>query len=139
MRRVSHMRLPTPIGKAPQPASLVCPDCGGALSARMEGDAGYLLFVCQVGHSYSVATLLSAKEERLEEVLWSGVYLLEELADLLADVLDRGGAAGDHPERPAAARRIERLRAHAKQLRQLLDDNEPIGLGDGAQAEQDRA
>jgi uncharacterized protein YbaR (Trm112 family) len=63
------MRLPPRVGKTPEPASLVCPDCRGALSVRAEGDAEYLLFLCQVGHSYSAATLLSEKEERLEEVL----------------------------------------------------------------------
>lgn len=133
------MRLPPGIGKAPHPVSLVCPDCGGALSVQAEGAAEYLLFVCQVGHSYSATTLLSGKEERLEEVLWSGVYLLEELADLLADLVDRGGLDGVQPEWPAARRRIERLHDQAKRLRRLLDDNEPIDLGDGAASAQDTA
>jgi two-component system chemotaxis response regulator CheB len=131
------MRLPTRIGTTPQPASLICPECGGALSVGAEGDAEYLLFVCQVGHSYSATTLLSGKEERLEEALWSGVYLLEELADLLADLLDRGGPDGVQPEWPAARRRIERLHDQAKRLRQLLDDNEPIDLGNGDVSGQD--
>jgi hypothetical protein len=71
---VRPMRLPDHVRKVPQPASLVCPECGGALAVQAEGDAEYLLFICQVGHSYSATTLLSEKEERLEEVLWSGVY-----------------------------------------------------------------
>lgn len=129
------MRLPDRIGISPQPVSLVCPDCGGALAVRAEGDAGYLLFVCQVGHSFSGATLLSEKEERLEEVLWSGVYLLEELADLLADFDIRGGVDGSHPAWPAARRRMERLRDQATRLRRLLDDNEPIDLGNGVPSE----
>jgi two-component system chemotaxis response regulator CheB len=132
------MRLPARMGSSPQPASLVCPDCGGVLSTHAEGDAGYLRFVCQVGHAYSVSTLLSAKEERLEEALWSGVYLLEELADLLTDLVDRGGPDGSRPDRPAADRRIERLHAQAKQLRQLLDGNEPIDLGDAAASDEAR-
>ena len=106
---------------------------------QAEGDANYLLFVCQVGHSYSTTTLLSEKEERLEEVLWSGVYLLEELADLLADLAARGGPDGAQPQWPAAQRRIERLHEQAKRLRQLLDDNEPIDLGGGVVSEQDSA
>jgi two-component system, chemotaxis family, protein-glutamate methylesterase/glutaminase len=131
------MRLPPRIGKTAQPASLVCPECGGALSAQAEGDAEYLLFVCQVGHSYSTATLLFGKEQRLEEVLWSAVYLLEELADLLADLVHRGGPDGVQPEWPPARRRIARLHDQAKRLRQLLDDNEPIDLGNGAVSGQD--
>ena len=129
------MRLPDRIGTSSQPVSLVCPDCGGALAVRAEGDAEYLVFVCQVGHSYSVTTLLSGKEERLEGVLWSGVYLLEELADVLADLDARGALDGAHPARPAAQRRIDRLRDQATRLRRLLDDNEPIDLGHGVVAE----
>ena len=133
------MRLPPRIGRTPQPGSLVCPECGGALSVQTEGDGDYLLFVCQVGHSYSAATLLSGKEERLEEVLWSGVYLLEELADVLGDLAACRGLDGAHPDWPAAHRRIERLRDQATRLRQLLDDNEPINLGDGVVSERDTA
>jgi two-component system chemotaxis response regulator CheB len=129
------MRLPDRISTTAQPVSLVCPDCGGALAVRAEGDAEYLLFVCQVGHSYSATTLLSGKEERLEEVLWSGVYLLEELADLLADLAARGGLDGAHPAWPAARRRRERLRDQATRLRRLLDDNERIDLGHGVVSE----
>jgi two-component system, chemotaxis family, protein-glutamate methylesterase/glutaminase len=129
------MRLPDRMGTSSQPVSLVCPDCGGALAVRAEGDAEYLVFVCQVGHSYSATTLLSGKEERLEEVLWSGVYLVEELADLLDDLDARGAVDGAPPARPAARRRIERLRDQATRLRRLLDDNEPIDLGRGVVSE----
>ena len=133
------MRLPRQVGKAPQPASLVCPDCGGALPVRAEGDADYLLFVCQVGHSFSAAALVAEKERRLEEVLWSGVYRLEELAGLLTDLDARGSPGGGQPQWPAARRRIERLHDQAKRLRHVLDDNEPIDLDAGAMSGQDTA
>ena len=131
------MRLPVHVHKTPEPASLVCPDCGGALAVHAEGDAGYLMFVCQVGHSYSTAMLVSGKEERLEEVLWSGVYLIEELADLLSDLIARGDAGGGDREWPAAVRRIHRLRQQAAGLRELLSDNEPIDLGAGVASTRD--
>ena len=130
------MRLPDRMSRTSQPASLVCPECGGALAVRAEGDAAaYLVFICQVGHSYSATTLLSAKEQRLEEALWSGVYLLEELADLLDDLTARGGVDGGQPAWPAARRRVERLRDQATRLRRLLQDNEPIDLGNGVVSE----
>ena len=106
---------------------------------QVEGNAEYLLFVCQVGHAYSASTLLVGKEARLEEVLWSGVYRLEELANLLVDLAGRGGPDGVHPEWPPAHRRIARLRDQAKRLRQVLDDNEPIDLGHGVVPERDIA
>jgi two-component system chemotaxis response regulator CheB len=133
------MRLPPDVGKSLQPAPLVCPDCGGALSVRAEGDAEYLLFVCQVGHSYSAMALLSEKEQRLEQALWSSVYLVEELADLLADLAAQGGPDPARHGWPAGRRRIERLRDQARRLRQLLNDNEPIDLGDGRTSDRDGA
>ena len=102
---------------------------------RAEGHAGYLVFVCQVGHSYSATTLLAEKEERLEEVLWSGVYLLEELGELLTDLASRGGL--DDAAWPSGRRRIHRLHEQAKQLRRLLDENEPIDLSVGVVADRD--
>ena len=129
------MRLPAQVREAPEPA--VCPDSGGALAVQAEGNAGYLMFVCQVGHSYSTAMLVSGKEERLEEVLWSGVYLIEELADLLSDLVARGDRDGGHREWPAAVRRIHRLRQQASRLRELLSDNEPIDLGVGVASTRD--
>jgi two-component system, chemotaxis family, protein-glutamate methylesterase/glutaminase len=131
------MRLPARVHKTPEPASLVCPDCGGALAVQAEGNAAYLMFVCQVGHSYSTAMLVSGKEERLEEVLWSGVYLIEELADLLGDLVARGGPDGRHREWPAAVGRIRRLREQASRLREVLSDNEPIDLAEGVASERD--
>ena len=133
------MRLPPGVGTSPQPALLVCPECGGALSVHVEGDSEYLLFVCQVGHSSSAATLLSEKEERLEQVLWSGLYLVEELAELLVDLAARGGPDRMQQEWPAARRRIDGLRDHARRLRGLLSDNEPIDLGDGSGPDQNAA
>lgn len=135
------MRLPWDLGKSPQPASLVCPECGGALSVKAEGDAEYLLFVCQVGHSYSATTLLPEKEERVEQVLWSAVYLVEELADLLTDLAAARSGGDQAPQRewPAARRRIQRLRDQARRLRELLNDNEPIDLSDASPPERDAA
>ena len=133
------MRLPARVGEAPGPASLVCPDCGGALSVRAEGDAEYLLFVCQVGHSYSATTLLSGKEERLEQALWSAVYLVEEMAGLLVDLAARRGRDGGQPYGPAARRRSERLHEQATRLRGILDDNEPIDLGAHVASDRDSA
>jgi hypothetical protein len=133
------MRLPSGVGTTPQPALLVCPECGGALSVHVEGDADYLLFVCQVGHSSSASALLSEKEERLEQVLWSSLYLVEELADLLTDLAARGGPDRIQQEWPAARRRIDKLSDQARRLRGLLKDNEPIDLGDGSATDQNAA
>ena len=130
------MRLPAQLDRTPRPATLVCPDCGGVVSVHAEGDACYLVFACQVGHAYSAATLIAGKEDRLEAALWSAVYLVEELGELLGDLADRGGPDGREPSWPEAQRRRQRLQRHAKQLRAIIDEDAPIDLG-GSIAEQD--
>ena len=131
------MTLPSRIATTPQPSNLVCPDCGGAIAVHAEGNADYLVFTCQVGHAYSAATLIAGKEERLEQALWSAVYLLEELAGLLTDLAGRGGPDGQQPEWPEAARRIEQLRAHARRVREVLAADHPIDLGGSSASARD--
>lgn len=132
------MTVPRETARAPRLAALVCPDCGGAISVHTEGDSGYLVFTCQVGHAYSPTTLIAGKEEGLEQALWAAVYLLEELAGLLDDLAERGGPDGGRQRGwPAARRRVERLREHARRIRTVLDENEPIDLGGTAVPERD--
>ena len=47
-------------------AGLVCPDCSGAISVAVLGGAtsAFLYFACRIGHSYSTAEFLEAKEQR---------------------------------------------------------------------------
>jgi hypothetical protein len=58
---------------------LACPDCSGVLAARVEGRDHSLAFECRVGHTDDVSELLQAKEEVLEERLWSAATGLREL------------------------------------------------------------
>jgi two-component system chemotaxis response regulator CheB len=121
--------LPLDLGRTRQAVPLVCPDCGGAISVHLEGDDRYLVFACRVGHAYSATSLTAGMEERLEEALWSAVYLTEELAELLGDLVARGAQNGGQPRWATAARRVEQLRGNAKQLRALIHDDEPVDLG----------
>ena len=131
--------LPSPLDHARRPVTHVCPDCGGAKSVRAEGRGRYLLFDCQVGHAYSATSLLCSKEERLEQALWSTVYLVEEMANLLADLAGRGGPDGREPNWPAASSRIERLHEDARRLRAILEVNERLDLGDATALQRDGA
>lgn len=124
------MALPPQIGREPQAVALVCPECGGSVAVHAEGDAGrYLVFNCRVGHAFSARTLVAGKEDRVEHALWSAVYLLEELAGLLADLIERDARDGRAPDWPGVSERIRRLHGHAKDIRAVLERNEPIDLG----------
>ena len=43
------------------------------------------MFVCRVGHTFSMRDLLVGKEEQIEARLWSAVVALEELVEILDD------------------------------------------------------
>jgi hypothetical protein len=106
-----------------------CPDCSGVLSARAEGRDGFLAFVCRIQHTYDVAELLTAKEERLEDRLWSALLGFEELAALLDDLAARGD---DHGETAAARRAYEEravlARRQAEALRAMINANQSVDL-----------
>jgi hypothetical protein len=106
---------------------VICPECGGAIVVRTEGGRGYLSFHCRVGHAFALHGMVEAKEQRLEERMWGVVMALEELAGLLSDVraLDGDYTAGWVD--PQA--RIERLRASAAAVREVIERNRPLDLG----------
>ena len=71
-------------------AAVSCPDCDGSFT--VSALAGRLYFVGWIGHSYRLADALAAKEERLENRLWTVVTAVEELVALLKDLHARGGS-----------------------------------------------
>src|SRR5262245_2643720 len=62
------------------PSPFTCPECGGALWERAEGDA--LNYRCHVGHRFSISSLLDGQSEQIETALWSAVRALEDHAAL---------------------------------------------------------
>jgi two-component system, chemotaxis family, protein-glutamate methylesterase/glutaminase len=123
--------------QAEQVAALACPDCAGTLAVRVEGDQGHLRFRCRIGHAYGLGSLLGAKEEAIEQRLWSALVSMEELADLLEELQRLGEpyTAGD--AWTAATDRIPRLRASVATLRAIIERNAPIDLGLDAGLERD--
>jgi two-component system chemotaxis response regulator CheB len=69
-----------------RPSQFVCPECQGTLYEFI--DAGRLLYRCRVGHAYSPNSLRAAKEEEMQNVLWSAVRALEEHQDLLGRMFE---------------------------------------------------
>jgi len=85
-----------------------CPDCGGVLFERHEGDLAR--FECSVGHVFSIESLSSAQAEALESALWAAVRSLEDRAVLLQRLAARArsrrhGRSADAFEHQAAEAR----------------------------------
>src|SRR5262245_22477800 len=107
-----------------------CPDCVGVLGVRIDGDHGHLLFVCRVGHTFSIRDLLVGKEEQIETRLWSAIVALEELVE----VLDDFGQRARRQELTDAARaldeRARRTEAQIGALRSAIADNRAVEVDD---------
>jgi len=64
---------------------LTCPDCGGSLWRMGQENR----FRCHVGHAYSIGSLMSEQDEKLEHALWAAVRSLEERSKTLESLADR--------------------------------------------------
>ncbi len=109
-----------------------CPECPGALEVRREGERGYLVFTCRIGHAYSTHDLLAGKEKAAEDRLWATVLAFEEMAAILGDLeahaLSQGAPEASRPYRERRAR----AQAQAETFRRLAEENRPIRLADPA-------
>jgi hypothetical protein len=107
------------------PTGLVCPDCYGNLSLRVMGRR-HLLFICRIGHSYDLLSLLESKEADLEHRVWSSVLGYEEMAALLSDLIAYRYVDPDTEERYRP--RIEAARACAQHFRQVIERDASVRL-----------
>lgn len=115
----------------PSPWSLTsfgCPDCSGVLTVREEGHLGLLVFRCTVGHSFSSESLISAKEEQLENALWTVVELFQEIDHLCGNLAVRAKDGAPNAQSDAYNHRAERAREHAERLRQIIALDGPAPL-----------
>jgi two-component system chemotaxis response regulator CheB len=109
-----------------EPASLACPECGGALWEIRESRPPR--YRCHTGHSFSARTLERAQADEGEEALRSGVRALQEREMLLRRMGAVAEATGDTGQADAARRQADRLREQVDQLRSLagsVDAQEP--------------
>jgi two-component system, chemotaxis family, protein-glutamate methylesterase/glutaminase len=84
-----------------------CPDCGGVLFERHEGNLAR--FQCSVGHVFSIESLSSAQGDALEGALWAAVRSLEDRAALLR----RLSARARHSSQTRSADTFERQAGEA--------------------------
>lgn len=73
----------------PGPTMISCPACAGVVRAEV-GTRGHLLFVCSVGHTFSLEELYVAKEDQLEYGQWSLLALLKHLQMILQIAVEPG-------------------------------------------------
>ena len=100
------------------PTELACPDCGGALWEREDGDL--VRFGCRVGHVYSPESLVAEHGKALEQALWAALRGLEERADLYRRMARRSQVAGRASIERRFHNRSESAERHATAIREAI-------------------
>jgi two-component system, chemotaxis family, protein-glutamate methylesterase/glutaminase len=98
------------------PAELSCPECGGPLWERGEGE--FVQFACRVGHVYSPESLIAEQATSLEQALWGATRGLYERADLYRRLARRAEGKAGLVER--FERRASDAEEHAEAVRDAL-------------------
>lgn len=78
-----------------EPTTLTCPDCGGRLWQK--GDGEYSHYTCEVGHAFSAHALLAGIDGQIERSLWVALRTLEErvrMLERMAHEAERAGRVG---------------------------------------------
>src|SRR5262245_61159933 len=100
------------------PTELACPDCGGALWEREDGDL--VRFGCRVGHVYSPESLVAEHGKALEQALWAALRGLEERSDLYRRMARRSQLAGRATIERRFRHRSESAERHATAIRDAI-------------------
>ncbi|MGH2846216.1 MAG: chemotaxis protein CheB, partial [Thermoleophilaceae bacterium] len=103
-------------GEDGEPAELSCPECGGPLWERGEGE--FVHFTCRVGHTYSPESLIVEQGTSLERALWGATRGLYERADLYRRLARR--AEGTSALAARFERRADAAEEHAEAVRGAL-------------------
>jgi hypothetical protein len=111
-----------------------CPACAGVLASFNEGREDFVRYVCSVGHSFSLAALVEAKEDQFEHGMWAAVSLLMHLEMVYRDLLAQCGAGDLHLEVGPIEERIRQVRQYGEQLRALVEHDQPPALDAGGRS-----
>ena len=105
------------------PSSFACPECHGVLLELKEGTR--TKFRCHTGHAYSIASLLAAVGEGIEDSLWNAIRALEEGQLLMTRMAEHVTAAHDGSEARQLLDRADEVRRQSDLIRQLVTSRTP--------------
>ncbi len=106
---------PVELGK---PSGLSCPECGGSLSEKRDGNL--TAFRCRVGHAFSPAYLDSAQGTAVEDSLWAAVRALQEREALMRRMTAEMELTGSPAAAARFAERAEKMKEHAARVQQVF-------------------
>jgi two-component system chemotaxis response regulator CheB len=111
-------------GEAPHTAAgrgtrFTCPDCGGVLFERREGNLER--FECSIGHVFSIESLSNAQAESLENALWAAVRALEDRAAMLKRLAGRADGGNHRRSAKTFERQAEEALARSATIRDAIE------------------
>ena len=99
--------------------ALGCPDCRGVLRVSARGPGRFLSFRCQVGHVFSVESLVLLKDDELESAFWTAIELCDEVASLREHMVESTPAT-ERATRERHRAQARRAREHGAAVRALV-------------------
>jgi two-component system chemotaxis response regulator CheB len=100
------------------PSPFACPECHGVLLELKEGMR--MKFRCHTGHAYSIASLLAAIGEGIEDSMWNAIRALEEGRLLMTRVADHLKTSHDDAYAAQLLERADEARRDADAVRRLV-------------------
>jgi len=111
-----------------KPSVYSCPECGGTLVEVPDDPAPR--FRCQVGHAFTMQSLLADQSNQIEHSIWAAVRALEERASLLKRMAQHSIRRAHNTSADDFQQQSAESQEHAEKLRKLLlaavDRAEPL-------------
>jgi two-component system, chemotaxis family, protein-glutamate methylesterase/glutaminase len=98
----SRFAISVDVEKLGTPTGYTCPNCKGALMAVREDN-----YRCRVGHAWTTAALLLARDDELEDAVWAAMRILKEKAKLCRKLAESAGGGDDYDRHAATANQAE--------------------------------
>ena len=98
------------------------------LSLVHEPGTSHTHYTCQVGHTFTLPSLLAAKEEEVEKTLWAAMAYLEHVELVSRRYLGESTESELPVQRDGLEARIRQTGEQRRVLRQLIEQTEPANL-----------
>jgi two-component system chemotaxis response regulator CheB len=121
---MEHNPIDAGLERIGKPSRFACPECHGVLLELKEGMR--TKFRCHTGHAYSVASLLAAIGEGIEESLWTAIRALEEGQLLMTRMAEHLQANHDTESAEQLMDRAAEARKQSDVIRQLVMQRDPL-------------
>jgi two-component system chemotaxis response regulator CheB len=123
---MEHNPIDAGLERVGEPSSYACPECHGVLLQLKEGSR--TRFRCHTGHAYSVASLLSAIGEGIEDSLWNAIRALEEGQLLMGRMAQHLETTHDNSDVQQLRERADEARRQSDVIRKLVMARDPLSV-----------